>query len=88
MPLKPHLFNRILTEIFSAIHLLATQMLESRRHYKLKRKKKREGEKKNKSNQQGDIYFISPLQNHFLPFLFFIFLVFPCALPVTLHPSF
>lgn len=48
MPLKPHLFNRILTEIFSAIHLLATQMLESRKHYKLKRKKKKKRERKEK----------------------------------------
>lgn len=80
MSLKLHLFNRILTEIFSEIHLLASQTVVRGKHFKVKKKKK--------SNQQGDIYFISPLQNHFLPFLLFIFLVFLFALLVTLHPSF
>lgn len=87
MPLKFHFFNRLLTDIFSTIHLQARQTLVRGENFKLKKKIKKK-KKGRKSNQQGDIYFISPLQIHFLPFLLFIFLVFLFVLLVTLHRSF
>lgn len=42
MSLKLHLFNRILTEIFSEIHLLASQTVVRGKHFKVKKKKKKQ----------------------------------------------
>lgn len=71
MQLKLHLFNRMLTEIFSMVPLLASQTGENWKHFKLKRKKQK------KKNQQGDIYFISPPSKS-LPF-------FPLIFHISLH---